>query len=116
MSDAVVRIDAPGLDVEQIVAERLLREPLVKLINAEGSTGHTLTAVEGEGSRGVNASDWEGRNVQIETIISERSADRILARIADEYLENYAVIAYQCDVEVLRREKFTSDLPDTDSR
>ncbi len=55
-----------------IVAERLLREPLVKLINAEGSTGHTLTAVEGEGSRGIHASDWEGRNVQIETIISEK--------------------------------------------
>ena len=92
-----------------VVAERLLREAIVKLLNEEGSTGHTLTAVEGEGSRGVHASDWEGRNVQIETIVSEESADRILARLADEYLENYAVIAYTTNVEVLRRDKFTGD-------
>jgi len=98
-----------------IVAERLLREPLVKLLNAEGATGHTLAAVEGEGSRGIHASDWEGRNIQIETIVSPAAADRILARIADEYLENYAVIAYLCDVDVLRRAKFTKDSPEVDT-
>jgi len=98
-----------------IVAERLLREPLVSLLQAEGSTGHTLTAVEGEGSRGVHASDWEGRNVQIETIVSSKAADRILKRIADEYLENYAVIAYLSNVEVLRRGKFTDEVSEVDS-
>jgi nitrogen regulatory protein PII len=94
-----------------IVAERLLREPITKLLRAEGATGHTMIAVEGEGSRGVHASDWEGRNVQLETIVSPETADRILARIAEEYLENYAVIAYLCDVTVLRRGKFATDSP-----
>lgn len=98
-----------------IVAERLLREPLVKLLNAEGATGYTLTAVEGEGTRGIHASDWEGRNVQIETIVSPTAADRILAKISDEYLENFAVIAYLCDVDVLRRNKFTRDSPELDA-
>ena len=96
-----------------IVAERLLREPLIRLLEAEGAKGHTRIAVEGTGSRGIHASDWEGRNVQLETIVSEATANRILARIADEYLENYAVIAYLCDVDVLRRSKFTSDSPDS---
>lgn len=97
-----------------IVAERLLKEPLVKLLNAEGATGYTLAAVEGEGSRGIHASDWEGRNIQLETIVSPDAADRILARISDEFLEHYAVIAYLCDVDVLRRNKFTNDSPEVD--
>lgn len=92
-----------------IIAERLLREPILTLLHEEGSTGHTLTSVEGEGSRGVHASDWEGRNIQVETIVSERVATKILARIAEEYLENFAVIAYQTNVEVLRRSKFTNE-------
>ncbi|MFT4550192.1 MAG: nitrogen regulatory protein P-II 2 [Verrucomicrobiales bacterium] len=92
-----------------IVAERLLRELLVELLNDEGSTGHTMMAVEGKGSRGVHASDWEGRNIQLETIVSHSAADRILDRIAAEYLENYAVIAYVCDVDVLRGKKFTNE-------
>lgn len=98
-----------------IVAERLLREPLVKLLASAGATGYTLTAVEGQGSRGIHASDWEGRNIQIETIVSPAAADRILTRIADDYLENYAVIAYLCDVDVLRRSKFTADPPGPDA-
>ena len=57
-----------------IVAERLLKDPLVKLIRKAGASGYTLLAVEGEGSRGVNASDWEGRNAQIETIVSAKVA------------------------------------------
>ena len=94
-----------------IVAERLLKEGLLEMLSSEGATGHTMVAVEGEGSRGVHASDWEGRNVQLETIVSAETAERILDRIAGEYLENYAVIAYLCDVTVLRRSKFASDPP-----
>ncbi len=64
-----------------IVAGRLLKDRLIKLIREKGATGFTLTAVEGEGSRGVRASDWEGRNIQIETIVSHEVADAILAQL-----------------------------------
>jgi nitrogen regulatory protein PII len=92
-----------------IVAERLLKDALVTLVRDAGATGHTMLAVEGEGSRGVHASDWEGRNVQVETIVPPAVADRILERIAKEYLENYAVIAYVSDVTVLRKGKFSDE-------
>lgn len=36
-------------------------------------------------------------------------ADRILSRINEEFLENYAVIAYVSDVTVPRRGKFATD-------
>jgi nitrogen regulatory protein P-II 2 len=95
-----------------VVAERLLKDPLVKILRAEGATGFTLIAVEGEGSRGIHASDWEGRNIQLETIVAPDVADRILDRIGAEFLENYAVIAYLTDVSVLRRGKFAKESAD----
>lgn len=89
-----------------IVAERVLRDRLLQLIREEGATGYTLTAVEGEGSRGVRASEFEGRNVQIDAIVSPETSVRIFERLAERYFEAYAVIAYASDVEVLRGEKF----------
>jgi nitrogen regulatory protein P-II 2 len=89
-----------------IVAERVLRDRLLQLIREEGATGHTLIAVEGEGSRGVRASEFEGRNVQIDTIVAPEVCERIFERLAERYFEAYAVIAYAVDVEVLRGEKF----------
>jgi len=100
----------PQLKKMTIVAERVLRDRILDLIREEGATGYTLIAVEGEGSRGVRASDFEGRNVQIDTIVSPESCQRIFERLADRYLEAYAVIAYATDAEVLRGEKFVRPL------
>lgn len=89
-----------------IVAERLLKEQLIELIKSNGATGYTLIACEGEGSRGVHASDWEGRNVQIETIVGAEAADTILDIVCEKYTDHYAVIAYHNDVTVRRKNKF----------
>ncbi|MFC4991963.1 P-II family nitrogen regulator [Rubritalea tangerina] len=97
-----------------IVAERLLKEPILKLIKQHGSTGYTLIACEGEGSRGVHASDWEGRNIQVETIVSPDNADAILDAVCDGFTDHYAVIAYHSDVIVRRKNKFQA--PKNDSQ
>lgn len=89
-----------------IVAERVLRDELLELLKRHGATGWTLTAVEGEGSRGIRASEWEGRSVQIDTLVSTRSADGIMEEIADKYFTDWSVIVYAADVEVLRGEKY----------
>lgn len=89
-----------------IVAERLLKDQLLDLIRKEGAKGFTMSAVEGEGSRGVRASDWEGRNVQIETIVTAAIADQILDKLSEEYFDDFAIIAWVVDVKVLRRSKF----------
>jgi len=94
-----------------IIAERLLKDPIIDLIRSEGATGYTMTAVDGEGSRGVRASDWEGRNVQIDTIVSPAIADAILDKIADEFFDDFSIVAWETDVRVLRRSKFAIDTP-----
>jgi len=90
-----------------IVAERLLKEQVLDLLKKQGATGYTLTACEGEGSRGIHASDWEGRNIQVETIVDPETADSILDKVCTAFTEHYAVIAYHCDVTVRRKSKFS---------
>ncbi|MFM2105431.1 MAG: hypothetical protein RL338_463 [Chloroflexota bacterium] len=89
-----------------IVAEALLEERLIRELRALGARGVTIGPVRGEGSRGVRSGDWEGSNVRLESIVSREVADAILARIAERYFDDYAVIAWVDDVEVVRGDKY----------
>jgi nitrogen regulatory protein P-II 2 len=89
-----------------IVGERVLKDPLLALLRLHGARGFTLTAVEGEGSRGVRASEWEGRNVCIDTIVSAEVADAIMEAVGQRYFDDFAVIVYSVDVDVLRGDKY----------
>jgi nitrogen regulatory protein PII len=89
-----------------IVAEALLEERLLRAIRERGARGFTLAEVRGEGSRGVRASDWEGKNVRIETLVPAEAADRILAHVAEAYFPHFAVVAWVEDVEVVRGDKY----------
>lgn len=89
-----------------IIAERLLRDQLLELLKRHGVSGWTITAVEGEGSRGVRASEWEGRNVQIDTLVSPEISGAIMKEIGDLFFEDWAIIVYAADVDVLRGGKY----------
>jgi nitrogen regulatory protein PII len=89
-----------------IVAEALLEERLLRAIRERGARGFTLAEVRGEGSRGVRASDWEGKNVRIETLVPAEAAERILAHVAEAYFPHFAVVAWVEDVEVVRGDKY----------
>lgn len=89
-----------------IVAESLLRDRLLDLLRKHGASGWSIAAVEGEGSRGNRTSDFEGRNIHIDTIVSAETADAIMEEIAAHYFTDWAIITYSTDVEVLRGEKY----------
>jgi nitrogen regulatory protein P-II 2 len=89
-----------------IIAERVLRDDLLELLKRHGASGWTLTAVEGEGSRGIRASEWEGRSAQIDTLVSPQAADAIMEEIGHTYFNDWSVIVYAAEVEVLRGEKY----------
>lgn len=90
-----------------IVAEALLEDRLLREIRALGARGYTLTEARGEGSRGVRASEWEGRNVRIETLVGREVAERLLEHVAAKYFEHHAVVAWAEDVEVFRGDKYS---------
>lgn len=94
------------LKLVTIVAERLFRDQVLEELRKLGAKGFTVTDAEGKGSRGVRASDWEGRNVRIETVVAPGVADRIVEHVAERYFEHYAVIVWVQAVEVVRGDKY----------
>jgi len=94
------------LKLVTIIAEAVIADRLVREIQALGAKGHTLTTVEGKGSRGVRASEWEGKNVKIETLVGEEVAERILDVLSLHYFPNFAVVAHVQEVGVVRGEKY----------
>lgn len=91
-----------------IVAEAVLETRLTADLERLGASGWTIHEARGAGSRGVRVDGVEGRNVQIETIVSESLAERILAHVAATYFRDFAVIAYTDTVQVVRGSKYSS--------
>lgn len=94
------------LKLVTIIAEHVLREHLTADLKRLGARGYSLGEVEGEGTRGVHAQDWQGKNIRVETLVSAEVAERIMAHLAASYFNDYALVAYTHDVEVLRSGKF----------
>lgn len=90
-----------------IVGEALARERVTRLLSEEGARGYTLFAVEGTGAKGSRVADIEEfTNIQIEVIVPEPVAQRLMERIQRELLPHFAMIVFETDVRVLRQEKF----------
>ena len=90
-----------------IVCEAYARDAVTKLLREVGAHGYTLFAVEGDGSRGKRPGDIpEFANIQIEVVVPPAVAETLLARLESEFFPRYAMIAFECEVRVLRKEKF----------
>lgn len=94
------------LKIVTIVTERILEDRMLRALDDLGAKGYTLTQATGRGSRGVRASEWEGPDTRIETLVSAEVAERIMAHVAEHFFEHYAVIVYAQDAEVVRGEKY----------
>ena len=94
------------LKLVTIVTERILEDRLLRTLDALGAKGYTLTEARGKGSRGVRASEWEGPDTRIETLVSPKVAEAIMVHIAEHFFEHYAVIVYVQDAEVVRGDKY----------
>lgn len=89
-----------------IVAEAVVEARLLRDVEGAGARGWTVTSGRGRGTGGVHASDWEGANVRVETLVSPAVADRVLEVLARDYFPHYAVIAWTSPVAVVRADKF----------
>ena len=89
-----------------IVAEAVVEARLLRDLEATGVRGWTLTSGRGRGASRIDASDWEGANVRVETLLSTALADRVLTMLAELYFPRYAVVAWVTPVQVVRGDKF----------
>ena len=90
-----------------VVAEAVLEHELVREIEHLGAHGYTITDARGRGSRGIRNAGWDlSANIRIEVVCAADTAHAIAAALRERYYDNYAMILFISDVEVLRPEKF----------
>lgn len=94
------------LKLVTIITERILEDRILRALLELGAKGYTLTQATGKGSRGIRASEWEGPDTRIETLVSPAVADSIVDHIAEHFFEYYAVIVFVQDAAVVRGEKY----------
>ena len=92
-----------------IFTETALESRLIKEIEQFGAPGYTITNARGKGSHGTREASWEANsNIRIEIICSDLVAKKIADHLKENYYDNYAMVTFASDIEVLRPEKFTS--------
>jgi nitrogen regulatory protein PII len=94
-----------------IVTEALIEKQIIQELDALGVSGYTITDARGKGHRGIRNTGWEhGANIRVEVVCEDRQATAIADCLKERYYENYAMILFMTDVDVLRPEKFKSDV------
>lgn len=90
-----------------IICEAVLEERVVEFLRCAGAHGHTAFPVRGSGNQGDRSADIsETGNVQVQVIVKPAVAERILGKLQAELFADYAIVAYESEVHVLRPEKF----------
>ncbi len=90
-----------------VVTEAVLEATLVLDIDRLGAHGYTITDARGRGSRGTRDAGWDASgNIRIEVVCDTQTAGAIAAYLQEHYYDNYAMILFVSDIEVLRPEKF----------
>lgn len=90
-----------------IVAEAALESRLVKDLERIGAHGHTITDARGRGSRGVRTAAWDSSgNIRVEVVCDVATAEAIATEMRRQYYDNYAMVLFMSDVDVLRAGKF----------
>jgi nitrogen regulatory protein P-II 2 len=90
-----------------IICEALALNAITEVLHALGVSGFTWFEVKGEGHQGVRFAEMEAlANIQIEVILSPERAQRLLEILEKDFFPQYAMIAYESEVRVLRAKKF----------
>ena len=90
-----------------IVTEAALEATLITDIETLGAHGYTITDARGKGSHGRRDAAWLPQaNIRIEVLCDTDTALAICSALRERYYDNYSMVMYVSDVDVLRPEKF----------
>ncbi len=95
-----------------LVTEKVLLKKITEIIDKAGATGYTVVPAGGKGSRGVRSSGQPNvsdtySDIKIEVLTDNRDmAMEIADKVAAQFFEDYAGIAYICEAEVLSAHQF----------
>ena len=90
-----------------IITEAVLESRICEDLDDLGASGYTIVNARGRGSRGVRDAGWSSSgNIRIDVVCRAELAERILTSLRERYYDNYAMIMYVGDVDVMRADKF----------
>jgi nitrogen regulatory protein PII len=90
-----------------IITEAVLEQTLLAELERLSVKGCTVTDARGRGSQGVRNAAWDSvANVRIEVICARPLAEQVLQFLQDRYFDDFAMIAFIQEVDVLRSGKF----------
>jgi nitrogen regulatory protein P-II 2 len=89
-----------------VIAEAAVETRLIADVKRLGAKGYSIGHVRGEGRTVSHLQDLNGPSVRLEAIVTDEVADAILAHLAAEYFDRYAVVAWVMPVNVMRPERF----------
>jgi len=96
------------LKLVTVVGESVIMEDIAEEGVRLGATGYTMTEVNGHGSRSARnvASTTGARTMKVEFVVPGDVAVAILTHISHQYFDDYAVIAWLSDVQVVRGQQY----------
>lgn len=89
-----------------VVIESGLARRLEQDLMRCGAKGFTTTMAHGAGPRNQRASDIEGGNVRIESVVNNEVLDAFLEKLKQDYFPHYAISCWISQVEVVRDERY----------
>jgi nitrogen regulatory protein PII len=91
-----------------ITCEILAQKNVIDILQKHQVSGYTIYEAEGNGTKGMRGKGFKNeKNVKIETILTEKTAEKIIEDILSTLISDFAIIFYLSDVQVARTEKFT---------
>jgi nitrogen regulatory protein PII len=90
-----------------IITEAQIERDLTRDLESHGVLGYTITDARGRGTHGERSSSWSmSGNIRVEVICEAAHADELMSYLRDRYYQNYAMVVFAHDVEVMRPDKF----------
>jgi nitrogen regulatory protein PII len=90
-----------------VITESAIEKNLLRDLKQMGVRGYTIVDARGQGRRGVRtAAMGESANIRIEVICTRAMAETVLEDFLARYYDNFAMVAYLQDVEIIRPDKF----------
>lgn len=90
-----------------IYTEAALESRLIADIEKYNAPGYTISNARGKGSHGSRAASWEANsNIRVEMICHAELARQFALYLQETYYDNYAMVTFISDIEVLRPNKF----------
>ena len=89
-----------------IIAESVVEQNLIDDIKRCGAKGYSVSTVRGEGVTGNRSLDLTGPSIRLETVVTDKVAEKIMEMLAAQYFDKYATVAWITAAHVARPGRF----------